>query len=248
MHAEGINAKKTQAGFEFSRVGTLPAHAKARKHSKPVGNIAYSLRLTGNEGLRELTNISLRPLHRWPPSQQAPPRETSLSTNRGAAHSVELGLHRGEHRRVVLERREQLSEELHQEVVLVRAPVDVEQSVDEVTLLGRDEHGALVRSQVYVMAVGVVVVHGGRKGDALGILGEVGPGEHAAVEVLVVLLQAAEALLGEGQVDVVDLSGADFDARGGVHAVRRARRVGLRASPAASRGSLCGGSGGGSSQ
>ena len=110
---------------------------------------------------------------------------------------------------MVLERREQSSEELHQKVVLVRAPVDLEQLVDEVTLLGRDEHGALVRSQVYVMALGVVVVHGRRKGDAHGF---VGPGEHAAVEVLVVLLQAVEALLLEGQVDVVDLPGADEDA------------------------------------
>jgi len=158
------------------------------------------------------------------------------------------GRHGREHRRLVTERLEQLPSELDQEVVLVRAPLDLEELVDRVQRLAgtRDEHGALVVAQVDEPAVGEGLVHLSREGNAHVTH------DHAALEVHLVrnrlgqwhdALRRRRAHRVEDHVDVLDLGAVHIDVALGVHAVRRARLVGLRASPAASRGSLCGGSG-----
>ena len=117
--------------------------------------------------------------------------------------------------------------ELHQELVLVRAPVDVENTVDGVPRLGRHERGPLV-PHVHPAAVGVRAIRlGGHGVDARGFVGGV-QDENAAVDVLLVLLRAGEVLLVEDQVDARNLPEADFDRVGrSVHAERSASmRVG----------------------
>ena len=131
------------------------------------------------------------------------------------------------------ERLEQLPSELDQKVVLVRAPLDLEDLVDRVLRIAgtRNEHGALVAPRVRdETAVGVGLVFRDRRAHAT----------RAGLEVQLVRLEAVEGhRLLEDQADVLDMDlwEEDFGLR--VHAVRRGRRVGLRASPAASRGSLC---------
>ena len=162
----------------------------------------------------------------------------------GREARVGEGRYGGEHRRLVTERLEQLPSELDQEVVLVRAPLDLEELVDRVQRLAgtRDEHGALVVAQVDEPAVGEGLVHLSREGNAHVTH------DHAALEVHLVrnrlgqwhdALRRRRAHRVEDHVDVLDLGAVHIDVALGVHAVRRARLVGLRASPAASRGSLC---------
>ena len=132
---------------------------------------------------------------------------------------------------VECERREQLLDwteaELHKEVILVRAPVDVENVVDGVPRLGRHERRTLV-PHVHPAAVGVEAIRLlGHGVDAQGLVGGV-QDENAAVEVLLVLLWAVEVLLVEDQVEALNLPEENVNAVGrSVHAERSASaRVG----------------------
>jgi len=123
--------------------------------------------------------------------------------------------------------------------------------VNHIPLLGRDEHGALVSLWVDPVAVGVGVVPG-HDVQARRWVHSWRQHEKAAVERLLVRLRAVEVLLGEDQVDVLNLSGTHVDVRGSVHAERSASVrivcggdvVGL-ASPGASHVHLCGENGAG---
>ena len=63
--------------------------------------------------------------------------------------------------------------------------------------------------------------------------------DYAALQVQPVLLEAVERLRAENNVDIFDPGAGGFNVTLRVHTQRRARRVAIRASSAASRGSLC---------
>ena len=164
------------------------------------------------------------------PPQQAPEASLSrLEVQRAAQKCGELlGRHSGVHPRVVYQRRgQQLIEELHHKVVLIRAPVDLEGHVDQALAL-RDELGPREAGLVNKMAVVDGLIdprerHASRRAPEH---------DHAALDDQIVLLVAVEVrwvrdeALGEGHVDVRDLSPNLWeDVRGRVRAVRSASKL-----------------------
>ena len=191
-------------------------------------------------GARELTNITLRPLHRGSPLSRrrfgAPPSPI----NRGAAHKIELGrsLSVGD-LRLVHKRVGPRAHDLHHELVLVRAPLDVEELVDGPV---KDaDVGPAHRNEL--VAVETAFLEGFRLcAEEIDALRELVVDERAAHQVQRVRHGAVEVLRGfEDHVHILDQADvADRDVADKVQARRVGRRVASIASPGAT---LCGGNG-----